>query len=155
MDLSAKGGSGLDLKGRSQEILRAVIHLYIKTGSPVGSRTITQSFEFGLSPATIRNIMADLEELGFLAQPHTSAGRVPTEKGYRFYVDYFSSTDLPEYWEPPIIEESQLATKRDDLKELLQETSQLLSLLSHYMGIVVAPNLSNTIFRQLELIRLR
>src|SRR5947209_17178382 len=72
---------------RTLNILMAVIHSFIHTGEPVGSRTISKRFDFGLSPATIRNIMSDLEEMGFLRQPHTSAGRMPTDQGYLFYVD--------------------------------------------------------------------
>src|SRR2546423_10609915 len=79
------------LEGRPQEILRAIIRSYVTSGEPVGSRTLSKAMESKLSPATIRNIMSDLEEEGYLAQPHTSAGRVPSEKGYRFYVD-----NLPE-----------------------------------------------------------
>ena len=75
-----------DLGARAQEILRHTVHLFITTGEPVGSRTLSKVSSQGLSPATIRNIMSDLEEMGYLYQPHTSAGRVPTDKGYRFYV---------------------------------------------------------------------
>jgi len=75
------------LDERTRNILMAVIHSFIDTAEPVGSRTVSKRFDFGLSPATIRNIMSDLEEMGFLEQPHTSAGRMPTDKGYRFYVD--------------------------------------------------------------------
>ena len=76
-----------ELPPRAQEILRCVVSHYILTGEPVGSKTISRMSGEGLSPATIRNVMADLEEMGYLAQPHTSAGRVPTDKGYRYYVD--------------------------------------------------------------------
>ena len=75
------------IDARAEEILKKVIVNYILTGEPVGSRTIAKLSREGLSPASIRNVMADLEEMGFLAQPHTSAGRVPTDKGYRYYVD--------------------------------------------------------------------
>ena len=84
-----KGGGEIvmDLSERSREILRAIIQSYISTAEPVGSRTVTKRYNLGISPATVRNIMSDLEELGFLVQPHTSAGRVPTDKAYRFYID--------------------------------------------------------------------
>src|SRR5262249_4562202 len=75
------------LEDRPREILRLIIRSYVTSGEPVGSRTLAKSMEWKLSPATIRNIMADLEDEGYLAQPHTSAGRIPSEKGYRFYVD--------------------------------------------------------------------
>ena len=85
-----------ELDRRNREILRAVIRNYIETGEPVGSRTIAKLYQEGLSPATIRNIMADLEEAGYLAPPHTSAGRVPTDRGYRYYVDsLLAGTELP------------------------------------------------------------
>src|SRR5512135_632839 len=75
------------LDERSKKVLYAVIQCYINSAGPVGSRVVTKKYDFGLSPATIRNIMSDLEELGYLSQPHTSAGRVPTDSGYRFFVD--------------------------------------------------------------------
>ena len=149
-----KGEVVLELQERNQQVLKAIVCSYIKSADPIGSRTITKNFEFGLSAATIRNIMADLEEMGYLSQPHTSAGRIPTEQGYRFYVDCLMSGDLFQWDERDFIEKRHLAPKRDDLKELLQETSQLLSFLSHYTGMVLAPNLSNTVFQRLELIRL-
>src|SRR5512147_36903 len=84
------------LDERSQRVLNAVVRSYIDRPDPVGSRFVTRKYSFGFSPATIRNIMADLEEMGFLSQPHTSAGRVPTDKGYRFYVDSLSEEDRSE-----------------------------------------------------------
>src|SRR3984893_13120688 len=78
---------GHPLEERSPEILRLIIRSYVTSGEPVGSRTLAKSMAWSLSPATIRNIMSDLEAEGYLAQPHTSAGRIPSEKGYRFYVD--------------------------------------------------------------------
>src|SRR2546426_11822404 len=78
---------GRQLDDRPREILKMIIRSYVTSGEPVGSRTLAKSMDWRLSPATIRNIMADLEEEGYVAQPHTSAGRIPSEKGYRFYVD--------------------------------------------------------------------
>ena len=75
------------LDERSKQVLYAIVQSYINNPEPVGSRFVTKAYSFGFSPATIRNIMADLADLGFLNQPHTSAGRIPTDKGYRFYVD--------------------------------------------------------------------
>jgi heat-inducible transcriptional repressor len=139
---------------RGRRVLVAVVGSYIKDAMPIGSRTLTRNFDFGLSPATIRNIMADLEEMGYLSQPHTSAGRVPTERGYRFYVDSLISRQ-DEFDRPAGIEARRLAAKRDDVRELFQETSQLLSLFSHYTGIVMGPDVSHTLFKQIEFIRLR
>ena len=77
----------MELDERKIKILKAIIQNYLETGEPVGSRTISKGFDLQLSPATIRNEMADLEEMGYIVQPHTSAGRIPSDKGYRFYVD--------------------------------------------------------------------
>ena len=76
-----------EFDGRTRDILKLIIRSYITSGEPVGSRTLSKHIDWRLSPATIRNIMSDLEEAGYLAQPHTSAGRIPSDKGYRFYVD--------------------------------------------------------------------
>lgn len=141
----------MDLPTRDQEILRATILCYIRTAVPVGSRTLTKNTELGLSPATIRNVMADLEELGYLAQPHTSAGRVPTEKAYRFYVDDLLSAGQGE------LSEASLAVRlspAEDLRETLQEASKLLSLLSHYTGVVVTPRPVTLRLKQVEFFRL-
>ncbi|MFZ5861627.1 MAG: heat-inducible transcriptional repressor HrcA [Nitrospirota bacterium] len=142
----------MDLPSRDQEILRATILCYIRTATPVGSRTLTKNTELGLSPATIRNVMADLEELGYLAQPHTSAGRIPTEKAYRVYVNDLLTTgqiDPPD--SPPTTIHLALA---DDLKNTLQETSKLLSLLSHYTGVVARPKSVTHRLKQVEFFRL-
>jgi heat-inducible transcriptional repressor len=142
----------MDLPSRDQEILRATILCYIKTATPVGSRTLTKSMELGLSPATIRNVMADLEEMGYLAQPHTSAGRIPTEKAYRVYVndllnagpsDAADSTPANLHLAPA-----------DDLKDMLQETSKLISHLSNYTGVVVTPKSVTHRLKQVEFFRL-
>src|SRR5512147_1272642 len=83
------------LDERSKQVLFAVIQCYVNTPGPVGSRVVTKKYSFGLSPATIRNIMSDLEEMGYLHQPHTSAGRVPTDIGYRYYVDSINNEERP------------------------------------------------------------
>jgi heat-inducible transcriptional repressor len=141
---------------RSQNILEAVVLEYIRSAFPVGSQTLTKNFNFKLSPATIRNIMADLEETGYLFQPHTSAGRVPTEKGFRFYVDRLVEEVLgtEEEFDPSKFQRS-WPGKWEDAKGLFEETSRLLSMESHYTGMVLAPRLSQTIFKQVEFIRLR
>ena len=142
----------MELTARDQEILRATILYYIKSASPVGSRTLTKLTDLGLSPATIRNVMADLEESGFLSQPHTSAGRIPTEKAYRFYVDALLGLS------PHPAEDSEFARLRlspsEDIKETLHEASRLLSLLSRYAGVVMTPRASILQFARVELIRL-
>jgi heat-inducible transcriptional repressor len=145
----------IDLDDRSQNILKAIVLSYIRTACPVGSRSLTESFDFGLSPASIRNIMADLEELGYLNQPHPSAGRIPTEKGYRFYVNgLLDVIDQEKVVEGLEIEQYPIH-KTEDIKELFQETSRLLSMHSHYAGIVLTPKFANMFFQHLQFIKLR
>jgi heat-inducible transcriptional repressor len=141
------------LDERTQNILMAVVQSFIQTADPVGSRTISRRFGFGLSPATIRNVMSDLEDLGFLEQPHTSAGRIPTDKGYRLYVNYLQTLDMPS------LEEAELISKRyrmyqGDTDEVISTTSQLLSEVSRYAGIVLC-TFSTAIFKQIEFIKIR
>ena len=142
-----------NLNERSKHILEAIIEDYIHTAEPVGSRTITRRHGVSLSPATVRNVMADLEEMGFLVSPHTSAGRIPTDKAYRFYVD--SLLGLPRIAR----EEREEIRKRcsltgRDIGEVLKETSRMLSSISHYMGIVVAPRFTANVFRHIEFVKL-
>ncbi len=141
------------LTDRSKKILEAIIEDYIVTAEPVGSRTITRRHGVSLSPATVRNVMADLEEMGFLASPHTSAGRVPTDKAYRLYVDSLLSVRrIARDERHEIHRHCQLTGK--DIGEVLKETSRLLSSMSHYMGIVAAPRFTATILRHIEFVKL-
>src|SRR3989338_3336389 len=142
----------MEITGRDQNILRATILCYIKTATPVGSRTLTKISELGLSPATIRNVMADLEELGYLEQPHASAGRVPTEKAYRFYVDHLLGPTLSAGEGDGLL--ALRFTPSEDVTDTLQEASRLLSLLSHYAGVVVTPRFSSQRFKRVEFVRL-
>lgn len=138
---------------RKKRILRAVVYNYITTAMPVGSRTIAKKYRLGLSPATIRNCMADLEELGYLTHPHTSAGRIPTDKGYRFYVDsLMERTDLSLEEKTRI--EKEYSHRANRIDQIMEEASQALSLLSRYTGLVLAPNLEKSIFHHLELVLL-
>ena len=145
----------MELSERNRNILKAVILSYIDMAFPVGSQTVTRNYSIGLSPATIRNIMADLEELGYLVQPHTSAGRIPTEKAYRLYVDEMVDENLPSFFNEQFLEEQYLGTKREDIHVLLQETTRMLSLLSHYAGVVLAPNVSKDRLHHIEFIPMR
>jgi heat-inducible transcriptional repressor len=142
-----------DLSDRSKQILEAVIEDYIRTAEPVGSRSISRKHSFSLSPATIRNVMSDLEELGFLASPHTSAGRIPTDKAFRFYVDSLLTIGMIDKEQQEQIQ-SQYKLYGKDVAEILKETSRILSSLSHYMGVVVTPRFTATIFRHMEFIKL-
>ncbi len=142
-----------ELDERTRKILMAVIHSFIHTGEPVGSRTISKRFDFGLSPATIRNIMSDLEELGFLEHPHTSAGRMPTDQGYRFYVDNLREIDALS--QEDFLRISQhYAPYHGEVDEVMAATSRLLSEISRYAGIVLYI-FSITLFKRVEFVIIR
>ncbi|MBI5656591.1 MAG: heat-inducible transcription repressor HrcA [Geobacter sp.] len=142
-----------DLNERSKQILEAIIEDYIITAEPVGSRTITRRHPFALSPATVRNVMSDLEEMGFLASPHTSAGRVPTDKAYRFYVDSLLAVRQVSRSERDEIRR-RCRINGHDIGSVLRDTSKMLSYISHYMGVVVAPRFAAAVLRQIEFVQL-
>ena len=121
---------------REREILTAVIETYISTGEPVGSRTLSRLNKDGLSPATIRNVMADLVDAGFLEQPHTSAGRVPTAQAYRYYVDQISGKAVLSPADQTLISDTLHGTI--DVQEFLERTSHVLSLVSSGVGVAIA-----------------
>lgn len=142
-----------ELNERSRKILEAIIEDYIDTGEPVGSRNVTRRHAMSLSPATVRNVMAELEELGYLVSPHTSAGRIPTDRGYRFYVDTLLRV------RPLSVQEQQRIASRYRLQgmraeDALREAGKILSSLSRYTGIVLAPRFSATVFRHIEFVPL-
>jgi heat-inducible transcriptional repressor len=141
------------LTERSRHILEAIIEDYIISAEPVGSRTLSRRHGLSLSPASVRNVMADLEEMGFLTSPHTSAGRVPTDKAYRFYVDSLVGSSRIAREEREEIRKRCSLTGRD-IGEVLKETSRMLSSISHYMGIVVAPRFTANVFRHIEFLKL-
>lgn len=128
------------LDERGKKILRELITHYCWTGEPVGSRTLSRRGQMGLSPATIRNVLADLEDLGYIIQPHTSAGRVPTDKGYRFYVNYLMRNQALNSAQKEMIE-SQMQKTAGSLQDVLLLTTGLLSTLSHNIALAVTPNL--------------
>lgn len=139
------------LTERNRQVLRAVIIDYIETAEPVGSRTIARKHGVNLSPATVRNIMADLEEAGYLAQPHTSAGRVPTDRGFRIYVD-------------TLLEVEDLSTGQKEriqrtyrggggpIEEVLRETSRVLSSVSQQAALVMVPRFPSEVLRHIEFV---
>jgi heat-inducible transcriptional repressor len=137
------------MDGRHRDILIAVIREYIDSAEPVGSRALSKRHFPNLSPATIRNAMADLEEMGYLAQPHTSAGRVPTDKAYRFYVDSFP----PVHGSRPASLDA-LATRASGVDGFMERTSAHLSTATRLTGILLAPPLSHTILARIDLIPL-
>lgn len=143
----------VELSPRSRQILEAIVEDYIATAEPVGSSTVARRHAMTLSAATVRNVMANLEEMGLLTSPHTSAGRIPTEKAYRFYVD--SLVALRQVTR----EEKQMIIRRcrqagAGLSDILKETSRTLSSLSNYIGIVVAPSFISDVFRHIEFLHL-
>jgi len=140
------------LDERKRRILKAITHDYINTAEPVGSRTLARRYGFGVSPATIRNEMADLEEDGYLQQPHTSAGRIPSEKGYRFFVDALMSPKELSQDEVRQIH-SALGGYRQ-VEDVVHESVKVLALLSQHAAIVVAPSISHGTIRCLQIIPL-
>ncbi len=141
-----------DLNQRERSVLWHVIHNYIHTAIPVGSRVLSKRIESQISPATIRNVMSDLEGIGFLSHPHTSAGRVPTDLGYRYYIDYLMELDQLSSGDRQSIEN--LVEQNAETEDLLRETSKLLGKISKQLSIVSSPHLSSGVFEKLELIPL-
>jgi heat-inducible transcriptional repressor len=141
------------LTERAQLLLKALIENYIRDGHPVGSRTLSRDSGLSLSSATIRNVMADLESLGFVASPHTSAGRVPTNKGYRFFVDTLLKLKPPAQGEIDEIER-RLTLDAADGRSLVQSVSQMLSSFTHMAGLVTLPNPHYVALSQIEFVAL-
>jgi heat-inducible transcriptional repressor len=139
------------LDHRAQHLLKTLVERYIAEGQPVGSRVLSKQSGLELSPATIRNVMADLEELGYIASPHTSAGRVPTPKGYRFFVDSLLVVKPLEQVEINRLEGELTA---DGPQRLVNAAATLLSQLTHFAGVIVTPKRREPSFRHLEFLRL-
>ena len=142
LDIAAKASAIRGLNDRSREVLKHIVDAYVETGAPVGSRTLSRSLGLGLSPATIRNVMADLEDLGLLFAPHTSAGRLPTDMGLRLFVDGLLEIGNLTQDERAHIE-SQMAADGRSMAEVLEEASETISGLSRCAGLVVAPKMSD------------
>ena len=142
-----------ELNEREKNILRSVVHQFILTATPVGSRNITKKYEMGISPATVRNIMADLEESGYINHPHTSAGRVPTDKGYRYYVDSLMELKKIKSTEKGMINKTLLADDIDT-EELFRIASRLLSTITSQLACVSYPDIDSGIFEKLQIVSL-
>jgi heat-inducible transcriptional repressor len=142
-----------DLNHRARRILTAVVQEYLHTGDAVGSRTVTRRYGIDLSPATVRNVMADLEDLGLLKQPHTSAGRVPTNDGLRFFIDSLLKVRSLSPKEREEIR-ARYTIPASDLDEVLQRTSRMLSELSQQAAIVIAPVAERSRLEHVEFVRL-
>ena len=144
----------MELDERKLKILQAIIKTYLETGEPVGSRTISKLPGLNLSSATIRNEMADLEELGYIIQPHTSAGRIPSDAGYRLYVDQMmaeKALEREQKEESEVEEHDALLAKVDRLEHLLQQVAKVLASNTNYATMVTAPNYKNTKVKFIQL----
>ncbi len=144
---------GPTLSLRARAVLKALVQDYIHTGEPVASQPLLARHDLDCSPATVRNVMADLEDLGFLAKPHASSGRVPTQAGYRLYVDA-----LLEVKPPPAAEREQIERATQDapgVESLLGSIAHVLHSLSHHAGVVTTPRPVDDPIRQIEFVRLR
>jgi heat-inducible transcriptional repressor len=133
------------LDDRAKLLLKALVERYIADGQPVGSRTLSRASGLELSPATIRNVMSDLEDLGLIASPHTSAGRIPTARGYRLFVDTMLTVQREHFSAPSL--------PADQPQKVIANAAQLLSNLSQFVGVVMAPRRSS-VFRHIEFLRL-
>ncbi|HON09275.1 MAG TPA: heat-inducible transcriptional repressor HrcA [Chitinispirillaceae bacterium] len=140
-----------ELTEREHQVLDAVVRNFILSAAPTGSRYISKLKGFDLSPASIRNVMYDLEDRGFITQPHTSAGRIPTDKGYRYYVDWIMKyTEISDDTKD-MIRSSMVAVDQSDLHLLLEAATRALSRATNQLGVVLAPRLSKGILKQLNL----
>ena len=142
------------LDQRARTLLKTLVERYIAEGQPVGSRTLSRASGLDLSPATIRNVMSDLEDLGLIASPHTSAGRIPTARGYRLFVDTMLTARRVDLDQPP----PDLAAAREHLhpdqpQRVIAQAAHLLSSLSHFVGVITAPRKAS-VFHHIEFLRL-
>ena len=141
------------LNDRKKEILQAIIEEYIQTADPVSSKAIVEKYQIDCSSATVRNEMAELEKKGYLDKPHTSAGRVPSAKGYRFYVDELIKEDSLSL-EEIIYIQSKLQTKVNQMKDLTKITTNTLSEITHYPTVSIGPNKHNQIIEDIKFVLL-
>lgn len=140
-----------ELSDRERRVLEAVIQSYVATAEPAGSRVISRRFGLGVSPATIRNTMSDLEEKGYLFHPHTSAGRVPTHKAYRVYVDSLMRLEaLPQLEQDRLAEQLQGVAS---IEAILRRTAQSLGVLTQELGVAVGPSFDQAVLRRVDLVR--
>ncbi|MCC6931149.1 MAG: heat-inducible transcription repressor HrcA [Gemmatimonadaceae bacterium] len=142
-----------ELSDRERRVLEAVIQSYVETAEPAGSRTISKRFGLGVSPATIRNTMSDLEEKGYLYHPHTSAGRIPTDIAYRLYVDSLMHAQSVSRAEADRISEHLSHGGASAIEAILRKAAQSLSIVTQELGVALGPKLDNAVLQRLELIR--
>jgi heat-inducible transcriptional repressor len=141
---------GAELDSRAREVLREIVMQHVSTGEAISSRSLAKCGRFPLSPASLRNVMADLEDLGYLQQPHTSAGRVPTDRGYRFFIDHLMQSRALSPRDRAVIDDQ--VGHASEMDEMLQLTSRLLSKLSDQVGVVFMPNLLQFTMRSMDFI---
>jgi len=145
--------AGDDLNDRERHVLEAVVRTYVDTAEPTGSRTVSRRYELGVSAATIRNTMSDLEDKGYLFHPHTSAGRIPTDQAYRFFVDRLMApvpVSVPQ--QETLVRELELAGS-SAVERLVIQATRALGLISHELGVAMAPRLDAAILEKIELIQ--
>jgi heat-inducible transcriptional repressor len=142
---------GEPLTEREQLVLEAVVRAYVETAEPAGSRTIVRRFNLPISPATVRNTMSDLEEKGYLCHPHTSAGRMPTDRAYRMYVDSLLGQPRPPVRNQELREQLE-ASDRSGVELVLRRAAQVLGLLTNELGIAITPQLGEIVLERLELL---
>lgn len=142
-----------DLEDRARDVLRAVVQEFITSGDPVGSQQLTRSGEFEVSPATMRNVLSELESLGYLEKPHTSAGRVPTNQGYRYFVDSLLQLKSPSAADQHLIEAG-INSVGTGIEERTHEAGKVLHHLSHHAGVVLIPRPSAGTLQRIEFVRL-
>jgi heat-inducible transcriptional repressor len=140
-----------ELSERKMQILKTLIDDYVQTAQPVGSRTISKKYELGLSSATIRNEMADLEEMGYITQPHTSAGRVPSDKGYRFYVDHLMQAHTLAMEEITQIRTA-MELRMNEINSLIHRASNIISMFTGYASIAISPNLTKVMLKTVQIV---
>jgi heat-inducible transcriptional repressor len=139
------------LSERELRVLEAVVQTYIQTAEPAGSQTIARKFGLGVSPATIRNTMSELEDKGYLFHPHTSAGRIPTDRAYRVYVDTIMRLSPPSHQEQHTLR-TELVGARSPVEEILRRAAQVLGVLTQELGVAVTPALDQVVLERLELV---
>ncbi|MGD1852962.1 MAG: heat-inducible transcriptional repressor HrcA [Leptolyngbyaceae cyanobacterium] len=144
----------INLNSRQQQVMRATVRHYVSTAEPVGSKALLDAFDLNVSAATIRNVMGALERSGFLYQPHTSAGRVPSDSGYRLYVDELIKPSKPTAQRIDRVLTQQLNWQGWSVEALLQEATQILAHLSGYVALVTLPQLENMMVKHLQLVQI-
>lgn len=144
---------GTELTDRERQVLEAVVRTYVDTAEPAGSRTVSRVYDLGVSAATVRNTMSDLEDKGYLFHPHTSAGRIPTDLAYRFFVDRLMEPYMPSPQERAILEQHLEQSGASAVEMLVRHATRALSLISNELGVAVAPRVDDALLERLELIK--